>query len=460
MTLYFFPGESCDLHWLGFDLGDLAQHSCSVSVQESNSGKSFAVLEVVNNEGLEGFEHNLGHLVGFQDRRSLLLLSTSFFSHLPVDANQFAGSAAASNKSDWSISDLDFLGDIKSLDLAGEVLDGEKGGVFLVDHDVTGSWHVGGLQVLNIETNIVTGSSLGHTLVVHLHGKHLSFAWHTGGVGGEEVDELLRQHLSLFDTSCKHVSDTLNLVQTGNWKAHRLAGFSLWFLNHLFEAVHKSLDHDLLSAGGLDLGSLPPIHFGGFIDKVVTDPSRDWHHWHTCVNERLLPANLLEHQLHLVGDLVIAVLSVLGDVAIHFVNSNNQLFDSQKVDQTGVLAGLSLDLSSFVVSLLDSGGEVTISRHHQQSNIGLSSSGNHVLDEVTMSRCINDGVVVGFSEEFFGVASNGHTTVTLLLLGVHVEGKGKGSFSSFFGFLRELGHGSLINSSQLEDQVSGGGTLS
>merc|ERR1711937_991329 len=403
MTLYFFPGESCDLHWLGFDLGDLAQHSCSVSVQESNSGKSFAVLEVVNNEGLEGFEHDLGHLVGFQDGGALLLLSTGFFSHLPVDADQLAGGATASDKSDWSVSDLDFLGDIEGLDLASEVLDGEKGGVFLVDHDVTGSWHVGGLQVLNIETNIVTGSSLGHTLVVHLHGKHLSFAWHTGGVGGEEVDELLRQHLSLFDTSCKHVSDTLNLVQTGNWKAHRLAGFSLWFLNHLFEAVHKSLDHDLLSAGGLDLGSLP---------------------------------------------------------AIHFVNSNNQLFDSQKVDQTGVLAGLSLDLSSFVVSLLDSGGEVTISRHHQQSNIGLSSSGNHVLDEVTMSRCINDGVVVGFSEEFFGVASNGHTTVTLLLLGVHVEGKGKGSFSSFFGFLRELGHGSLINSSQLEDQVSGGGTLS
>lgn len=38
-----------------------------------------------------------------------------------------------------------------------------------------------------------------------------------------------------------------------------------------------------------------------------------------------------------------------------------------------------------VVTLLDSGGEVAISRHHQQAHIGLSSTGDHVFDEVSVT---------------------------------------------------------------------------
>eukprot|EP00297_Palpitomonas_bilix_P021909 CAMPEP_0113893306 /NCGR_PEP_ID=MMETSP0780_2-20120614/16003_1 /TAXON_ID=652834 /ORGANISM="Palpitomonas bilix" /LENGTH=53 /DNA_ID=CAMNT_0000883549 /DNA_START=18 /DNA_END=176 /DNA_ORIENTATION=+ /assembly_acc=CAM_ASM_000599 len=43
-----------------------------------------------------------------------------------------------------------------------------------------------------------------------------------------------------------------------------------------------------------------------------------------------------------------------------------------------------------------------------------------------MAGGIDDGVVVLVGEELLGSASNGHTTLTLLLLPVHVEGEGKG----------------------------------
>ena len=47
-------------------------------------------------------------------------------------------------------------------------------------------------HVLDVEANVVTGGSLGHRLVVHLHSLHLS-----GQVGGSEGDE----HTGLQDPS-------------------------------------------------------------------------------------------------------------------------------------------------------------------------------------------------------------------------------------------------------------------
>jgi len=76
------------------------------------------------------------------------------------------------------------------------------------------------------------------------------------------------------------------------------------------------------------------------------------------------------------------------------------LLDSQQVNEESVLTGLSLDFSSLGVTTGNGGGKVTVGGYHQESNIGLGSTGDHVLDKVTMSRGIDDGVVLGFSEEF------------------------------------------------------------
>ena len=72
----------------------------------------------------------------------------------------------------------------------------------------------------------------------------------------------------------------------------------------------------------------------------------------------------------------------------------------QQVQQTGVVAGLAGNLTGLVVTLGDGGDEgTTIGGAQQQGNIGLGGTGDHVLDEVTVTGGIDDGVVPLLREE-------------------------------------------------------------
>jgi len=116
-----------------------------------------------------------------------------------------------------------------------------------------------------------------------------------------------------------------------------------------------------------------------------------------------------------------------------------------------------LALLGLVVSTGNRGGEISVSGDHEESDIGLRSSGDHVLDKVTMSRGIDDGVVFGGGEKFLGGARNGDTSFSLLLLTVHVERKGERTLSESVSLFSELGHFSLRDSTEFENQTSGGG---
>ncbi|GIM01896.1 hypothetical protein Vretimale_6678, partial [Volvox reticuliferus] len=124
-----------------------------------------------------------------------------------------------------------------------------------------------------------------------------------------------------------------------------------------------------------------------------------------------------------------------------------------------MLAGLPLDLTGLVVTLLNGSGEVTISRHHQQAHIGLGSARNHVLDEIAMTRGINDGVVPLSREELLGGAGNGHTTLTLLLSAVHVESEGERRLAQGRGLLLQLLQLTLRDTAELEQQATSGRRL-
>ncbi len=66
-----------------------------------------------------------------------------------------------------------------------------------------------------------------------------------------------------------------------------------------------------------------------------------------------------------------------------------------------------------------------------------------------LTRGINDGVVPLLCEELLGCAGDGHTTLTLLLLPVHIEGKGKGLLAQGSGLLLELRAWQSTNNTQL-----------
>ena len=124
-----------------------------------------------------------------------------------------------------------------------------------------------------------------------------------------------------------------------------------------------------------------------------------------------------------------------------------------------MLAGLPLDFTGLVVTLLDGNVEVTVSRDHDHGDIGLGSTGNHVLNEIPVARGVNDGVVPLLGEELLGSARDGHTTLTFLLLTIHKEGEGERRLTETLGLVLQFLHFTLIDSTELEDQVTGGGRL-
>ena len=438
---------------------NLSKHDCGVSVKESNTGETLARLEGVDNQWLGWLKDNLSHLVSLKGVWGLHLLSSSLLSDLPVNSDDLASRASATNESDWRVSWLGLSWDIKSLNLGSEVLDWLQGGVRLQDHDISGTWEVVLVKSLDVHSDIVSWSGLLGTLVVHLDSEDLSDAWVGSSVGWHEDNLISWLDNSLLNTSSKNISNSLDLVSSRDWKTEWGISVTLWHLDKSVQSIKECVDVHLISLWINNVNSGPPSHVGGLGDKVVSHPSRDWKDWHRVLDKVWLPSDLAEHMGHLVTDLLITSLLVSSNIRVHLVDSDNELLNSQKVDKTSVLAGLSLDLSSLVVSLLDSGGEVTVSWNHEKAHISLGSSGNHVLDEISVSWGINDGVVPLLSVELLGGARDGHTTSTLLLLSIHIESKGERRLSEGSCLFLELLQLTLWDTAELEEKASSGGGL-
>merc|ERR1719451_122651 len=264
--------------------------------------------------------------------------------------------------------------------------------VLLVDHDITGTWHVVLVEALDVQAHVVTWVGKVDARVMHLHCEHLACARIRGCVCWQEDHLLARLHNALLHTACKDVTHTLNLVNTRDWHAH---GGTRWSLRHTEEVVEhvvQSVNMNRLLAND-DIHALPPSHVVGLLQEVVTHPARDWHHRCIFLNKIFLPANLDQRALHLIADLIVTSLLVARNITVHLVDTNTDLLDTQQVDQARMLSCLALDLTCFVVALRDSSREITITWHHDQGAISLRSTGDHILNEVSMTWSINDVIV-------------------------------------------------------------------
>ena len=117
-------------------------------------------------------------------------------------------------------------------------------------------------------------------------------------------------------------------------------------------------------------------------------------------------ADLLDVGRHLLHDLLIPLLRVLGLGGVHLVEGNDHLLHTQGVGQQGVLAGLAI--------LGDTSLETTRGGvNDQDSAIGLGGSGNHVLDEVTVTGGVDDSAVVSRGLELPQSDIDGDTTLAL-----------------------------------------------
>merc|ERR1712146_572448 len=199
--------------------------------------------------------------------------------------------------------------------------------------DVADARHVGLRETLDVHADVVARTGGLDRLVVHFDGEHLAGARGRGGVGRQEDDFVVRLDGALLDTAGEHITDTLDLVDARERGAHRRIGLAARGLDHVLERVVQGLDVELvvLVAEDNDVNALPPRHLLRLLDQVVAHPARDRDERNLLLDDGLLPADLLEHAHDFVTDFGVAGLTVLGNIAVHLVDADNDLLDTEKV---------------------------------------------------------------------------------------------------------------------------------
>mmetsp|Transcript_7126 Transcript_7126/g.10366 ORF Transcript_7126/g.10366 Transcript_7126/m.10366 type:complete len:279 (-) Transcript_7126:337-1173(-) len=216
-------------------------------------------------------------------------------------------------------------------------------------------------HVLYVEPNIVSRNCLRQRFVVHFY----RFDFRHNACGREHGMNTGFDDTS-FNTSYGDSSNTTNLVHVLKRQAKGLIGGTLGRRN-IVQSLKK-------------VRSLIPGHVGRLLNHVVTLPSRDGYKR----NLHGLVANLLQVVGHFLLNFVVTSLLILDSLIVHLVACYNHLLHTKSVGQQGMFTSLSV--------LGDTSFESTLRRvNDKNGNIGLRRTSDHVLDEITVARCVNDG---------------------------------------------------------------------
>ncbi len=99
-------------------------------------------------------------------------------------------------------------------------------------------------------------------------------------------------------------------------------------------------------------------------------------------NRLWVVTDLLDETRGLLDDLVEPILGPLA--GIHLVDSDDELLDTEGESEKGVLSGLTI-LGDTSLELSDTGSD------DEDGTIGLGGTGDHVLDEITVTWGVDDG---------------------------------------------------------------------
>jgi len=403
------------------------------------STKRGVLLVRLDTHGLGGNKLDDGGVTRLQELGAGLHDLSGSSVDLLDELTELAGNVGGVAIENGCVSGTDLTRVVQDDDLGVE-RSGLLGGVVLgVGADVSSPDVLDG-NVLDVESDVVTGETLGDLLVVHLDG--LDFGGH---VGGGKVDN----HTGLDDTSLDstdgNCSDTTDLVNVLERESEGLVRRSDRGLNGV-DGLQKGL-----TLGGTGLGLLGPTlvpgHVGRVLQHVVSVPSGDGDEG----NRLGVVTDLLDETGSLLDDFLVSILGPLAGV--HLVDGDDELPDSQSESQKSVLSGLTI-LGDTSLEFTDTRGD------DQDGTIGLGSSSDHVLDKVSVTGGVNDGDVVSGSLELPESNVDGDTTLTLSLKFVKNPSILERGLSELGSLLLELLDGSLVDTTTLVDQVSGGGGLS
>jgi len=268
--------------------------------------------------------------------------SVNLFEELVESAGDVRGMAIE----DWGVSLLDFTRVVEDDDLSVKGL-GLLGGVVLaIRSNVTTSDVLDG-DVLDVETNVITRlATLSKLLMVHLN--RLDFSSDVSGGKGDNHTGLDGTSL---DSSYGHSSDTSNLVNVLEGKSERKVLWSLGWGDGI-EGFQEGKSAGLSSGRGVLAPTLVPGHVLGGFDHVITVPARDGYEWYALG----VVTNLLDVVADFLDDFFKSVLGVLGLGVVHLVDSDDELFNSERESEESVLTGLAV-LSDTGFKFTNTGGD-------------------------------------------------------------------------------------------------------
>jgi hypothetical protein len=437
---------------LGGGLGDLATAGRSLldrlddtdsdslaHVTDGETTQRRVVGESLNAHGLGRSHLDDGRVTGLDELGVVLNRLTSTAVDLLKNLGELASNVGSVAVENGGVARANLTRVVQDNDLGVEG-SGAGGGVVLgVRSDVTTADILDG-DVLHVETNVVTGETLGELLVVHLDGLDFS-----GDVGGSEGDDHTGLDDTSLDTADRHRSNTTDLVDILEGKTEGLVERTLGGLDGV-NGLEDSLASDLGTTLTLLLPALVPGAVGGRLQHVVTVETRDGDEG----NSLGVVADLLDEVGSLLDNLKVTGLLPLSSV--HLVDGDNELSDTESVGEESVLTSLAI-LGDTSLELTSTGSD------NENSAVGLGSTSNHVLDEITVTGSINDSDMVLGSLELPESDINGDTTLTLGLELVKNPGILERTLAKFGGFLLKLLNGTLVDTTALVDQVTSGGGL-
>jgi hypothetical protein len=383
-------------------------------------------LEDFAAEGLGGDEGNQGGVTVLDELGVLFLRLTGSSVDSVVDGFELASNMCSVAIEDGGVSVLDLTGVVHDDDLRVERSDFLGGVVLGIGSDVSSADVLDG-DTLDVETNVVTRDGFSEGFVMHFDG--LAFSLDSGG---SELDEHTGLDDTGFDSADGDSSDTTDLVDVLEGKSEGLFGGSLGGLESI-----ESFDED---------GSLVPGGVGGSFEHVVTIETRDGDEGDGIS----LVANLLEVVGKFLLDFGVSFFRELDGGLVHLVEADDHLLNTEGESEESVFSGLTF-LGDTSFEFTSGGG------NHEDGDIGLGGTGDHVLDEISVARSIDDGEVILAGFELPEGDIDGDTSLTFSLKLVKNPSVLERSLALFGGFLLELFDGSLVDTTALVDQVTGGG---
>jgi len=432
-----FSGLTCNIHLVdGFD--DTDGNGLS-HISDGESSKWGVLAESFDAHWLTWFEFDNGGITGldfawvvfnFLTRSSIDLLF-----HFVESASDVGGVAIE----DWSVAFLDFTWVVQDDDLSIKGSGFFGWVVFGVRADVTSSDVFDG-DVLDVETDVVAWNTFGKGFVVHLDG----FDFSGDGGWGEGADHTGFDDTG-FDSAYWHSSNTTDLVDVLEWESEWFVGWSDRWVDGV-ESFEESFTGFFTALFGLFLPTLVPRHVSGGFDHVVSVPARDWDE---SYGFRVV-TDFLDVVADFLDDLFVSIFAVFWLGVVHLVDTNDELLDTEGESEKSVLSSLTV-LSDTGFKLTDTGGD------DEDGAIGLGSTSNHVLDEISMAWSVDDGDFVDAGLEFPESDIDGDTSFSFSLQFVEDPGVFERTFAHLGGFLLEFLDGSLVDTTTFVDQVTGGG---